>query len=144
MAENEQEKTTGDLKKKKETLYISGGINGVPGWEKKFLEAEMLYHERYDVISPRMAKLEADAYYTSQGKTPALRDYFGFDLFLLLREADVILMLDGTDYINHPGCVIEHNIAKYLGLPIYYGEIPNEQDEIRREEGGTKGKAAKG
>lgn len=98
-------------------IYISGPISGVPG-----------YYERFDARARAVRRL---------GHTPVnparhpdgltVREYMRMDLMDLL-ASDAVLMLPGWDHSGGAG--IEHDLATYLGMPVFYDleEVPDNSE----------------
>jgi hypothetical protein len=96
------------------SIYISGPITGVADAEKKFKIAEMqLKAAGFEVCNP--FELGNRAIKMFGFKTWA--EVMKYDLSLML-ERDAVYMLKHWEM--SAGAVVEHDLAKVLGMPVLY------------------------
>lgn len=98
-------------------IYLSGPITGVKDYRRNFREAAGSVASRgHTVFNP------ADLF---GGMT--LKEIMRWDL-LCLTDCDAVCMLPG--WSNSGGAKIEHDLAVYLGMEIYYNldQIPDESE----------------
>lgn len=95
-------------------IYISGPITGVKGYRAAFQDAQ-------DALTRRGHKAENPALHPD-GLTR--REYMRLDLAQLM-TCDAVLMLPGWG--KSAGAGIEHDLAYYLEMPVYYrlNEVPD-------------------
>ena len=95
-------------------IYLSGPITGVKDYRRNFREAAASIQSRgHTVFNP------------ADGFGPmSLREIMRWDL-LCLTDCDGIYMMDG--WSGSGGAKIEHDLAIYLGMEIYYNldQIPD-------------------
>lgn len=98
-------------------VYLSGPITGRRDYRQRFREAEESVRSRgHKVFNP--AALDG-------GLT--LREYMRTDL-VHLTDCDAVCMLTG--WSESGGAKIEHALAAYLGMPIFYNldQIPDNRE----------------
>lgn len=98
-------------------IYISGPITGVPDYRRAFYNAEhRLQDLGHQVQNPARHPF---------GLTRV--DYMRLDLAQLM-TCQAVVMLPG--WADSGGACIEHALAEYLGLQIFYGlqEVPDNRE----------------
>ena len=121
-------------------IYISGKIEGIENYKEIFLDAEkFLTYDFVDwkdgiaqIINPATKGIQLQALYMTRYKRlPSYEEYLANDI-KELADCNAIFML--SNYKDSKGAKIELNMAKKLGLKIYYEDKVKEKLLIEQNE----------
>ena len=106
------------MEKDKEQIYISGPMSNIENYNfEEFMKAEDKFEGKYIVINPaKISKALCKSFGKSLNEIPK-ETYMKEDIRLLL-NCDIIYMLE--DWEKSEGAILEHEIAKQIGLKIIY------------------------
>lgn len=107
---NEIIKAEEKLKKRKIKVYLSGAIANDKDYISKFMTAKSELSDRgYSVLNP----IETEESMHEKGSKECM-----FASIELLRQADVMLLLDNPETIESKGMQIEKAMARYCDIPV--------------------------
>lgn len=105
-----KEEAEEERKKRKIKVYLSGAIANDKDYVSKFMTAKSEVSDRgYSVLSP----IETEESLQEKGVKECM-----FASIELLRQADVMLLLDNPDTIESRGMQIEKTMASYCDIPV--------------------------
>ncbi len=122
-------------------IYISGKIKGVDDYKERFLDAEkFLLTEFVDwmidgvaqIVNPATKGIQLQALYmTKHKRLPSYEEYLSDDIKALADGCTAIFMLE--NWKDSKGAKIELDLAKKLGLKIYYENKVREKLKEEKE-----------
>lgn len=128
-------------------IYISGKIDGVEDYKERFLDAEKFLLSDFtewkdgiaQIVNPATKGIQLQAMYMTRHKRlPTYEEYLADDIKELANGCTAIFMLD--NWKDSKGAKIELDLAKKLGLKVYYENKVKEKLKAEKEKNPSENK----